>query len=100
PLEPPATKAGHENPGPMRTRAPTFLLLLALTVTGSAVAQETRRPDPPYESDIVRLSEILGALHYLRELCGADEGQLWRDKMAELLEAETPADARRAKLID
>ncbi|MCB1475908.1 MAG: TIGR02301 family protein [Rhodobiaceae bacterium] len=84
----------------MTIRAAALALLLTLSATASVSAQENLRPDPPYEADIVRLSEILGALHYLRDLCGADEGQLWREKMADLLTAEAPGDARRAKLID
>ncbi len=52
----------------------------------------------PYDDRLFRLSEILGAVHYLRELCGADEGQLWRDRMAELLKAEGYSALRRARL--
>ena len=33
------------------------------------------RQRAPYESDLQRLSEILGALHYLRDLCGAARGR-------------------------
>lgn len=52
-------------------------------------------PPPPYEKDLRRISEILGALHYLRPLCGADDGPAWRDKMRDLIEAEGgPADRR------
>jgi uncharacterized protein (TIGR02301 family) len=50
---------------------------------------------PPYEKDLRRISEILGALHYLRPLCGADDGPAWRDKMRNLIDAEGgPADRR------
>lgn len=56
--------------------------------------------DPPYEDQLSRLSEILGALHYLRELCGGDEGQLWREQMEGLIAAEEPDPDRRAKLVD
>ncbi len=52
----------------------------------------------PYDDRLFRLSEILGAVHYLRELCGADDGQLWRDRMAELLKAEGSTALRRARL--
>lgn len=38
----------------------------------------------------MRLAEILGAVHYLRALCGADEGQMWRLQMEALIEAEEP----------
>lgn len=52
----------------------------------------------PYDDKLMRLSEILGAVHYLRELCGANEGQYWRDRMRELTEAEGSSALRRAKL--
>ena len=63
---------------------------------------ETRPPPPddrPYDDKLLRLAEILGALHYLRELCGADEGQLWRDKMNEIVNHEGTTAVRRAKLV-
>jgi uncharacterized protein (TIGR02301 family) len=46
----------------------------------------------------MRLCEILGAVHYLRELCGADDGQLWRDRMRELMDSEGSSALRRARL--
>lgn len=49
---------------------------------------------------MVRLAEILGAIHYLRNLCGADEGQTWRNRMQELLDTENPSVARRARFVD
>ena len=45
----------------------------------------------------MRLSEILGAVHYLRELCGANEGQTWRERMREIVEAEGSSALRRAR---
>lgn len=54
---------------------------------------------PAYEEQMLRLAEILGSLHYLRELCGAEEGQTWRQEMERLLQAEQPAEARSQKLI-
>jgi uncharacterized protein (TIGR02301 family) len=54
---------------------------------------------PAYDEQMLRLAEILGSLHYLRELCGADEGQTWRQEMEKLLAAEQPAEARRQKLV-
>lgn len=70
----------------------------ASPAAGSAVraapAAATTTP-PPYEKDLRRISEILGALHYLRPLCGADDGAAWRDKMRSLIDAEGgPADRR------
>jgi uncharacterized protein (TIGR02301 family) len=54
----------------------------------------------PFENDLLRLSEILGALHYLRGLCGANDGDKWRAEMQALTDAEAPAGSpRRAKMI-
>ena len=52
----------------------------------------------PYDERLMRLSEILGAVHYLRELCGANDGSLWRDRMREIMEGEGSTALRRAKL--
>lgn len=52
----------------------------------------------PYDDKLMRLSEILGAVHYLRELCGANEGQYWRDRMQDLMETEGSSALRRARL--
>jgi uncharacterized protein (TIGR02301 family) len=53
----------------------------------------------PYDPDMQRLAEILGALHYLRALCGANEGQKWREQMEALVEAEAPSGDRRGKMV-
>src|SRR6185369_17805451 len=55
--------------------------------------------DRPYDAKLLRLAEILGAVHYLRELCGAQEGQLWRDQMKEIVRNEGSTAVRRAKLV-
>ena len=55
---------------------------------------------PPYEGEMARLSEILGALHYLRPLCGAStESSRWRGEMEQLIEAEQPGPERRGRMI-
>ena len=72
-------------------------------LSGSAWAQDFARPDtrePPYEQQMLRLSEILGSIHYLRRLCNADEGSLWRDEMQALIDTELPSPIRRARIID
>lgn len=61
-----------------------------------AVAQPSEMK--PYDEKLVRLSEILGAVHYLRELCGSNDGQLWRERMRDLVEGEGSSPMRRAKL--
>jgi len=54
---------------------------------------------PAYNDEMLRLAEILGALHYLRELCGANEKLLWRDQMANIIDKEEPSSKRKAELI-
>lgn len=66
-------------------------LLLALPV---ARAQDAK----PYDEQLLRLSEILGAVHYLRELCSANDGQRWRDHMRTLIDAETASAQRKARI--
>jgi uncharacterized protein (TIGR02301 family) len=53
----------------------------------------------PFDGDLMRLAEILGALHYLRALCGANEGQKWRGEMQALLDAEAPSGERRLRMV-
>lgn len=68
------------------------------------VPRESSTPPPPddrpYDAKLMRLAEILGAVHYLRELCGAQEGQVWRDQMKEILRNEGTTAVRRAKLVN
>jgi uncharacterized protein (TIGR02301 family) len=68
------------------------------------VPKESSAPPPPddrpYDPKLLRLAEILGAIHYLRELCGAQEGQLWRDQMTNILKYEGSTAVRRAKLVN
>src|SRR5215831_14886725 len=53
----------------------------------------------PFDGSLQRLAEILGALHYLRNICGANEGQKWRNEMQSLVDAEAPSGERRARMI-
>ena len=53
----------------------------------------------PFDGSLQRLAEILGALHYLRGICGANEGQKWRVEMQSIIDAEAPSGDRRARMI-
>jgi uncharacterized protein (TIGR02301 family) len=97
-------------PGLSRSRRGAALLgaLAALAIavaaaatgpaTNPAWAQGTSSDTKPYDDKLMRLSEILGAVHYLRELCGSSDGQKWRDQMRELMDTEGSSALRRAKL--
>src|SRR6185312_12643087 len=77
-----------------RLTAMSVMIGLTLIPTAAMSASDTK----PYDDRLLRLSEILGAVHYLRELCGSNEGQYWRDRMHDLMEAEGSTALRRAKL--
>ena len=75
-----------------------------LTTCRRSCRRKARSPPPPddrpYDAKLLRLAEILGAVHYLRELCGAQEGQLWREQMKEIVKNEGSTAVRRAKLVN
>jgi uncharacterized protein (TIGR02301 family) len=73
-----------------------LVLLMAATLAAPARAVDS---GAAFEAELQRLSEILGALHYLRGLCGAKDGQKWRNEMRALIEAEAPAAERKTKLM-
>jgi uncharacterized protein (TIGR02301 family) len=75
------------------------MIFAALALTIAVIPASAQTADTkPYDDKLVRLAEILGAMHYLRELCSANEGTLWRDKMKDLIEAEGASALRRARL--
>jgi uncharacterized protein (TIGR02301 family) len=87
---------------PMRSRsracACSGLLIAAGLALVAPVPAAAQADTKPYDEKLMRLSEILGAVHYLRELCGGNDGQAWRDRMRELMDAEGSSALRRARL--
>ena len=81
-----------------RTNLPRASGLAALLAVAAALPAMAAPDNKPYDDRLLRLSEILGAVHYLRELCGAEEGQQWRERMSELVQAEGYSALRKAKL--
>lgn len=53
---------------------------------------------PPYERQLLRLAEIIGALAWLTEVCGDRPGDQWRQQMATLMDAEAASTRRRERL--
>jgi uncharacterized protein (TIGR02301 family) len=72
------------------------ILIILCCLSGAACAQENAAP---FDNELQRFAEILGTLHYLRGICGSNEGGKWRNEMQALLDAETPSGERRARMI-
>jgi uncharacterized protein (TIGR02301 family) len=66
--------------------------------------KEAPAPSPPpdapapYDRDLLRLSEIIGSLSFLRELCGNRDAAEWPARMKALLDAEGTSPGRRDRL--
>ena len=75
--------------------------MLAVASVPRAGAQ-TPGPAPqdvkPYDPQLLRLAEVLGALSYLRGLCGGDDGDVWHKRMQALLDAEGTTPTRKDRL--
>ncbi|MGD0563124.1 MAG: TIGR02301 family protein [Roseiarcus sp.] len=67
-------------------------------VKPAAPAEQPAEPPPPYEPQLLRMAEVIGALSYLRDLCGAGDGATFRAKFASLLETEGNTPARKETL--
>jgi uncharacterized protein (TIGR02301 family) len=80
----------------MPKHAAAVLILLSVFAFTPARAQDAAAP---FDGDLQRLAEILGTLHYLRGICGTNEGGKWRNEMQALIDAETPSGDRRARMI-
>ena len=76
--------------------AAAALILLSICALAPARAQDAAAP---FDADLQRLAEILGTLHYLRGICGTNEGGKWRNEMQALIDAETPTGDRRTRMI-
>jgi uncharacterized protein (TIGR02301 family) len=64
----------------------------------AAKAQAQDQP-APWDHDLQRLSEILGALHFLRGICDSNDGQRWRNEALALINAEAPNGKRRDDMV-
>jgi len=87
-------------------RRARFVLVALLAFAPAAHAQqaapapehaERAPPGPPpiYEKELLRLSEVIGALSFLRGLCESEDAAEWSEKMQALLDSEGPARAER-----
>lgn len=96
PARPPAAQPAPAKPARPKPRKPKEAKKSEPAAT--APATQTEEPPPPFDPDLLRLAEILGALAYLDGLCGAKPEGDWHGKMQALMEAEAKSKARKEKL--
>ncbi|MEJ8308437.1 TIGR02301 family protein [Agrobacterium larrymoorei] len=81
-------------------------LLVSVTLPVASQAASQKPPQPPapvpqeskpapYDDKLARLSEILGAVQYLRTLCPSTGPQEWRKAMSDILAADTANEPQR-----
>ena len=58
-----------------------FLAFLILIAACNLVPARAQDAAAPFDGELQRLAEILGTLHYLRGICGTNEGPKWRNEM-------------------
>lgn len=76
-----------------------ILTAIALTISLAAGPASAQGATTPFDHDLHRLAEILGALHFLRGICGSNEGQKWRTEAQALIDAEAPAGGRHDQMV-
>jgi len=75
-----------------------FFIAALVSVVAATMPARAQAP-APFDGNLQRLAEIMGALHYLRALCGANEGPKWRNEVQALIDAESPSGDRRTRMI-
>ena len=84
----------------MATYLAKYFLAALIIISACHLAPARAQDAPaPFDGDLQRLAEILGTLHYLRGVCGTNDGPKWRNEMQALIDAETPSGDRRARMI-
>ena len=73
-----------------------FAILMVLTTAFAGTP--VHAVDPPYQSQMERLSEIMGSLYFLAPLCRTATGVDWRQEMADLIALDQPDEDRRQRL--
>jgi uncharacterized protein (TIGR02301 family) len=75
-----------------------ILAVAALILSLTAYSSRAQVASSALDDSLTRLSEILGALHYLRGICESGEGNRWRTEMQALLETEGNTTERKARM--
>ncbi|MBX3581403.1 MAG: TIGR02301 family protein [Rhizobiaceae bacterium] len=79
-------------------RRKTAIIVATALMVPLALSRPAAAVDAPYEPGLLRIAEVMGSLHFLRNLCG-DKGDQWRQTMERLIAAENPDPERRARFI-
>lgn len=58
-------------------------------------ATQVEEKPAPYDDRLLRMAEVIGSVHYLRNLCNGREDE-WRQLMADFLATETKNEPQRA----
>jgi uncharacterized protein (TIGR02301 family) len=81
---------------PPMPRSAFLCALFALALQGAPAGAQV---PAPFDASLQRLAEIMGTLHYLRGICGANEGAKWRNEVQALIDAEAPSGERRTRMV-
>ena len=78
---------------------PRLLVIAAFALCLTAQSAPAQVATSALEDSLARLSEIMGALHYLRGICDSGEGNRWRNEMQALIDAEGTTPERKARMV-
>jgi len=87
------------SPAPATRPSPPPAPKLPPPVSAPAAQPPAQDQPAPYDHDLQRLSEILGALHFLRGICNTNEGEKWRNEAQALIDTEAPSGNRREQMV-
>ena len=76
-----------------------FLALMLMFALAPAPARADQLDTTTLDGGLTRLSQILGTIHHLRDICGANDGPLWRNKMIDMINAAKLEPEKRQALI-
>jgi uncharacterized protein (TIGR02301 family) len=74
---------------PQGEKGPIAAVFFALLLATAPIAHAQDRA-PAQRQTLIDLAYVLGESHALRQVCGGPEDQYWRDRMRDLVRAETP----------
>lgn len=77
--------------------------IIAILVSQDSAAQQQdaiiSKDKPPYEDRLHRIAELTGSMHYLSELCETSKNNAFRQRMQQIIDAETASEPNRRKQL-